>query len=162
MRRLFARIRDSIVLNGVVVGSRVAFGLAGIFSERFRRAVDGFEAVYRFSAGGGARCLVFSGGRIRIRGGGAAPPDYELVLLDPAGFLRSMRKDPNDTLRLLLENKIEQRGNNYYLFKYGYLWGLCIRLLQDVNQRLPAIRPSKTRSAAPGTLCRPGSPVETT
>lgn len=151
MKTITTGIRDSAVLHGIVLGSWAAFRLTGLMSGRFRRAVERFDAVYRFRVGDAARCLVFDQGRIRVRSGSSALiPDYELVLIDPAGVLQSMRKDPNDTLKLLLENKIDQKGNNYYLFKYGYLWGLCIRLLQDFHQRFAALRPSKTGSAAAG------------
>ncbi len=131
MKSITDRAIDEAVLHGMVLGTWAAFRLVKSRSRRFRNAIDSFDATYQFRAGSTGRRLIFSGGRISTRMGFSPSPDYELVLIDPLGALRQLFKNPDDMIRLLMENKIDQRGNNYYLFKYGYLLGLCERFFRE-------------------------------
>jgi len=123
---------DAAILNVMVVGIRGMFGLVNLRSPRFREALKGFDATYRFRAGSSARRLVFADGRIGAPRGEGPAPDYELILLDPAGVVKRMYENPDDMIKLLMENKIDQSGNNFYLFKFGYLLGLCERYFRDL------------------------------
>ncbi len=131
MKSIADRALDEAILHGMVIGTWAAFRLVKLRSRRFRNAVDSFEATYQFRTASAGRTLIFSGGRITTRRGFSPSPDYEIVLLDPRGAFRQLFKNPDDMIRLLMENKIDQRGNNYYLFKYGYLLGLCERFLRE-------------------------------
>jgi hypothetical protein len=146
LSRLERALTDACVIHGIGVGSWALFELFGRRFERFRGALDGFEATYQFRAGSACRRLVFADGHVTTRRGAVAAPEYELELLDPVAVVRCVAADPNDVLRLLMENRIEQRGNNYYLFQLGYLMGLCQHLWGTVwVPRAPA--PSRQRKA---------------
>jgi len=128
-----ARVRDAAILHGLVVGICGAFELARACDGRFRRAIEDFDALYQFRAGAEGRWLRFRSGRLKTGRGVLSEADYELVLLDPVGVSkRVLEKRPNDMLQLLLENKLEQRRNIFYLFKLGYLAGLCTRRFGDI------------------------------
>ena len=127
-------MRDAAIVHGLVLGCAAMFGWVNLRYERFRCALDGFDAVYQFRAGSAVRRLIFSGGRIRTRLGAAEEPDYELALIEPVGVVRCLVNNPDDMIKLLMENKIDQQGNNFYLFKFGYLLGLCDRYFQEVRQ----------------------------
>ena len=131
-------LQDKILVHGMVIGTCAVFELVRRRYPRFGRALESFEATYQFRAGSSksaaCRCLVFTSGRVKTRHGFTTTADYEIVLLDPAAVVKQLLDNPNDMLRLLLENKIDQYGNNYYLFKYGYLWGLCSRYFSDLAQ----------------------------
>jgi hypothetical protein len=94
-------------------------------NTRFRKAVSLFIATYQFRAGSSARQLIFDGNGVRTRRGACTSPDFEINFIDLTGSLAYMRKYPNDLLTLIMENKIEQTGNLYYLYRFGYLCGLC-------------------------------------
>jgi len=144
MKTARKKILDAIILHGIVIGSWLVFMLVKRRSSRFRKALENFNATYQFRAGKMGRLLIFSDGRIFTRRGIVPNPDYELDLIDPAGVLKRLTKNPDDLIKLLMENKIDQRGNNFYLFKFGYLLGLCQRWFQELRER---VRPhsSKTR-----------------
>lgn len=126
MERFRDRVRDRLMLHGGVLGLWLLVEVTRRRNVRLRRALAGFCACYQFRArGGSARRLIFGGGRARTLAGAIPAPDYEICLLDPPGILRQLARDPDDVLRLLLEGKIDQRGNPYYLFKLGYLISLC-------------------------------------
>lgn len=101
------------------------FNCFRIFDGRFGRAVRSYEAEYAFRTPSSARTLLFSRGRIRTRKGVGPSPDYEIVILDPPGALKTLMKNPDDLLTLIVENKINQKGNLFFLYKLGYLVGLC-------------------------------------
>jgi hypothetical protein len=126
------KILDAVILHGVVLGSWLIFRLVKLRSIRFQKALENFNATYQFRTGSMGRLLIFSDGNIATRRGIVPEPDYELVLLDPLGVLKRLAKNPDDVIKLLMENKIDQRGNNYYLFKFGYLLGLCQRWFQEL------------------------------
>ena len=128
-----ARVRDAAILHGLVMGICGAFEVARACDDRFRRAISGFDACYQFRAGREGRWLRFGAGRVKTGRGVVTDADYELVLLDPVGVSkRFVDGKANDMLQLLLENKVEQRGNIYYLFKLGYLAGLCAKRVDDI------------------------------
>jgi hypothetical protein len=136
MKSAREKVVDAAILHGLVIVIWAVFNLVRLRSERFRQALDRFQATYQFRAGTRARRLIFSAGRIATRGGPVPSPDYELILLDPWGVLRQLLKNPNDLIRLLMENKIDQHGNNYFLFKFGYLLGLCERWFREAMEKL--------------------------
>jgi len=112
---------------------------------RFRKALERFDATYQFRTGPITRRLIFADGCIRTRRGLDPSSDYEIVLLDPPGVVRRILKNPDNLIKLLMENKIDQRGNNYYLFKFGYLLGLCDRYFQELIEKHTFLIPLKIR-----------------
>lgn len=136
MKSPLKMIVDGAVVHGMVMGTAALFDLVRRADPRFRKALEGFDATYQFRTGGTAHRLIFDHGRIRTRPGRTSSPDYELNLLDPVGVVRRLVEDPNKTINLLMENKIDQRGNNYYLFKYGYLMGLADRWVKEQKASL--------------------------
>ena len=130
------KILDAIILHGVVIGSWLVFMLVKLRYSRFQKALENFSATYQFRTGSMGRLLIFSNGRIITRRGIIPDPDYELDLINPLGVLKRLVRNPDDLIKLLMENKIGQRGNNYFLFKFGYLLGLCQRWLLDLTERL--------------------------
>lgn len=127
----FANVGTTLLLHGLVLVLWLTFLCMRLVNPRFRRTIDSFEATYQFRSGRAVRQLIISSGRVRTHGGAASMPDYEIAFLDLAGALRHMLVDSNDVVGLLIENKIEQTGNKYYLFKLGYLIGLCRRFVSD-------------------------------
>lgn len=135
METLATRAQHAALLHGSVIGTWLVFKLARRLDPRMKKATKTFEATYQFRSGSAVRRLIFTGGRVTTRRGAVADPDYELVLLDPPAVIRQLAEDPNDVLRLLMDNKVRQRGNMYYLFRYGYLWGLCRRYATELAGR---------------------------
>lgn len=125
MKKRLNNAINAAIVHGMVMGNWAIFELVRHGEPRFQKSLEDFEAVYQFRAGKSGRRLIFAKGRIKNRSGVCDLPDYELVLIDPPGVLKGLVKNPDDMIRLLMENRIDQRGNNYYLFKYGYLLGLC-------------------------------------
>ncbi len=118
------RMQD-VLLHVILVAAGVLFNFFRLMDRRFSRAVDSFEAVYVIRTPSAARSLVFGRGRIRTRRGADGSPDYEIALLDPPGALKGILENPNDLITLVVENKINQQGNLFYLYKIGYLIGLA-------------------------------------
>ncbi len=132
------QLRDRLVIHAGVFGLGMLLEVIRRRDDRLRRALAGFDACYQFrTPGGAARRLIFGGGRTRSRAGRGPAPDYEVVLLDPPAVIGQLARDPDDVVRLLLEGKIDQRGNPYYLFKLGYLLGLCERHLRGMLPQRP-------------------------
>lgn len=141
-------LRAALVLPAVARGLAWTLTIARRLEPRLERALAGYDAVYELRAGKTARRLVFSAGRITT---GPAPtegtatdgepdyqPDYEIVFFDLMGALRHLARHPDDVLTLLFENRIEQRGNVYYLFRLGYLLAL---VQQQTNRMQAALEP---------------------
>ncbi len=145
-------LSSAVLLHLFVAGVRLVFAVARWTNPRFRRAITSFEATYQFRAGPSTRRLVFRDGRVRTGRGACASPEYEVVFLDLPGALRIMISEPDNPLRLLTENKIEQSGNNYYLFKFGYLCGLCERQLHDLARSAST---AGRNARSPGRPARP-------
>lgn len=137
MQPVLTKTRDAAILHAMVVGNWALFRLVKLGDGRFKKAVTDFEATYQFRTRHAGRTLTFSGGRLSTRNGIASDADYELVLVDPPGVVKRMIENPDDMIKLLMENKIDQRGNNYFLFRYGYLLGLCDRFFREQLARLP-------------------------
>lgn len=124
------------LLHASVLGIWLVFILVRLVDPRFRGAIESFEATYQFRVGTATRRLIVSDGRVRTRRGAVEAPEFEIVFLDLPGALRHMLKDANDVLTLMVENKIDQTGNNYYLFKFGYLCGLCERSVRELPSKI--------------------------
>ena len=137
------------MVHAMVIAIAMVFHLVNSRSSRFRKALEKFDAIYQFRTGDTGRRLIFLDGHIKIRAGLVPAPDYELVLLDPPGVLKRLYKNPDDVIKLLMENKIDQRGNNFYLFKFGYLFGLCQRWFQELMGRAGP-QPSKNQLSRDG------------
>lgn len=131
-----ARVAQDALLNVLVTATALLFTCFKLLDSRFRRAVASFEAVYLFRTPSSSRSLVFSNGRITTREDGIGPPDFEVDLLDPKGALRAVLKNPNDLISLIVENKIDQSGNLFFLYKFGYLAGLCEARFARLGDRL--------------------------
>lgn len=140
-KTFLSRVETGLLFHASVVGIWLVFAFIRLIDERFRRAIESFEATYQFRVGTSTRRLIVSDSRVRTRRGAVEAPEFEIVFLDLPGALRHMLKDANDMLTLMVENKIDQTGNNYYLFKFGYLCGLCERSLRELPSRiLPSSR----------------------
>jgi len=122
-----AGVVDRALLHSAISGVAAAFELARRLDPGFRRAVAGFSAIYQFSHGAQVRQLRFADGRVTSRAGAATRPDFEVNFIDLRGALKRLRHHPDDVLGLQLENKIQESGNIYYLFRLGYLFGLLRR-----------------------------------
>jgi hypothetical protein len=129
-------IREQALLHGLVIGLASALELGRHLDERLHSAIASFDACYQFRAGEAARQLVFSDGRVRTFRGRCESPDFEVTFLELACSLDRLRGGPQHVFRLLLENKIDQRGNKHYLFRLGYLIGLCDTRARAVAARL--------------------------
>lgn len=127
-------------LHGALLATWGIFEGVRLRDDRFRRALESFDATYQFRFDSTVGRLVFSGGRVRFRPGEAPSPECEVVLIDPVGALRLMRREPGNMLQLLLENKIDHRGNQFYLFKFGFLLGLCRRHVTESLRAVPGLR----------------------
>ncbi len=136
MRRSVKRLWTGLVLHTVVLGVWGVFISARVLMPRFRNAVKGFEATYQFRFAASARRLVISKGRIKTHGGACESPDYEIEFIDLPGALRHMFGDSNDVMGLVIENKIDQKGNVYYLFQFGYLFGLIEHWLRELTHKI--------------------------
>jgi hypothetical protein len=112
-------------------GLTLLFVAANKRDERFRRAIADFEATYQFRVGSSAQQVHFDHGQVWT----SAPseiqePDFEIVILDIYEAVKLISREPENVLRLLMENRIEQRGNKYFLFRFGYLCGLTEKWLR--------------------------------
>ena len=136
-RALASELATTAMLHGLVTAMWAVFNVVGRSDPRFRRAIADFEGRYQFRAGTTTRRLVFDRGKVRaplsIRAAREpSDPDFEILFLDLPGAISGMRDHPHDVIHLLLENKIDQTGNKHYLFKLGYLVGLCEHRLRRV------------------------------
>lgn len=138
------RTIEAALLHVFVVDLAVMFSIMRRRDERFAHAVSDYRAVYRFVSGRSARRLIIDHGRIKTGWGKGAAADYEIVFIDFFGALRHLSRQPNDVLQLLLQNKIGKSGNNFHLFRLGYLCGLCESRLRTSMRRFPRLlgRPS--------------------
>lgn len=119
------RLAQAALFHASVLGLWAMFNCFRLFDMRFRKSVESFAAQYQFRMSSCARTLVFRGGRIRTRRGTVQNPDYVIRILDPPGLLRSVRDSRVDPISLVMENKISQSGNLFFLYRFGYLLGLC-------------------------------------
>ncbi len=130
-------LASGAALHLMVLAIWLALILVRAFEPRLSRAVSGFEATYCFRQGRAARLLSFSAGRISTRRGvRESPADYEITFIDLPGAVRHLRKRPNDLLTLMATNKITRSGNDHYLFKLGYMLGVCESGFRDLRSRL--------------------------
>ena len=127
--------RDALLLNVSIITLCLVFKLAKILDARFRKAINSFAAAYQFRAGKSARQLIFNENGIKSLRGKRAAPDFEIRFIDLPGALSYMAKFPNDPVTLVMENKIEQIGNLYFLYKFGYLCGLCETFFSNISFR---------------------------
>lgn len=132
----FANLGTTLLLHALVFALWLTFSCMRLVNPRFRRAIGSLDTTYQFRSGCAVRQLIISSGRVRTHAGAASTPDYEIAFLDLAGVLRHLRVDSNDVVGLLMENKIEQTGNEYHLFNLGYLIGLCRRFVSDLPHAL--------------------------
>lgn len=137
----FLNLRDAVLLNAVVVILCLVFKAAMRLDARFRKAADSFSAVYQFSSGRAARRLIFTGRGVATRRGRCGVPDFEIRFIDLTGALSYMAKYPNDPITLIMENRIEQVGNLFYLYKFGYLCGLCESFFSRRKQEAAETKP---------------------
>lgn len=128
--------RDAVLLHSAFFGLFVVFNIFRFASSRFRGALKGFTGTYRFRSGNTSRIVVFNGNSIKTRRG--VPGDshnFEIAFTDLPGALSYMAKYPNDPITLIMENKIVQSGNLFYLYKFGYLAGLCESIATGLFRR---------------------------
>ncbi|MBU1669974.1 MAG: hypothetical protein KKF41_03440 [Actinobacteria bacterium] len=131
---------EGFVLHALLTVVAFAFNRLKVLDARFGRAVAGYDAVYVFSTPSSERTLVFGRGRIRTRRGRAPSPDFEISILDPPGALRAILRNPDDPISLVVQNKIEQSGNLFFLYKLGSLFGLSRAYLNRVAGGVPVWR----------------------
>lgn len=137
--KIVRRTAEIALLHVFVIDLAVVFSLMRRHDKRFARAVSDYRAVYQFVVGRSVRRLIIDNGQFRTRRGKGSKVDYEIVFLDLLGALRQLSQQPNDVLQLLLQNKIDKSGNNYYLFRFGYLCGLCESHLRASMRRFPRL-----------------------
>lgn len=132
-------LTNQFLLQGFVLTLLAVFRAAWLMDPRFRKAVRSFRATYVFHSGDAAGQLVFKpGGRFHFSPRPASGrEDYRVDFLDLPAAVERMAEDPNDVIRLLLENRVDASGNVYYLFHFGYLCELCrpyFRLVRPVGK----------------------------
>lgn len=116
-------LSTDLAVFGLVGGLGVLFAAANKRDDRFREAIATFEATYQFRMGRWTRQLHFERGKVWTSGR-IVEPDFEIVILDLYEAVKLISQEPENVLRLLMENRIQQRGNKYFLFRFGYLCGL--------------------------------------
>jgi hypothetical protein len=116
---------NGIILYFFVTINWLMFTIVSKRDRRFQRAIAGFNAVFQFRSGNAVRQIVFKEGKISTKKGAHVNPDFELIFIDLPGMIKQHMENPGDMLMLLLANKIDKRGNTYFLFKFGYLAKLC-------------------------------------
>jgi len=134
-RTVVGSLRDSFLLHISIILIALVFRLFHLSSRRFRNATDSFDSVYQFRSGRSVRRLIFSNNRITTRHGPCASPDFEIHFIDLPGALAYIAKYPNDPITLIMENKIVQIGNLYYLYRFGYYCGLCESIIGNLGRR---------------------------
>lgn len=158
MRQILNRVppalTQGLALHGAVAGLAAALRVARVANPRVKRSVEDFCATYQFVSGNSVRRLVFENGKIRSRRGRADNPDYEVTIHDLPGAVRILKEEPNNLLRLMVANKIDQTGNTWYLFRLGYLAGLMERQARDlaavaaeIKRKLPFAAAKPLRSS---------------
>lgn len=130
------RLEQAILFHSLILALWAVFNFFGLFDKRFKKSVESFSATYQFRTPSTARVLVFDGGRIRTRRGTVSSSDYEVTIPDPLALLKSLNNNQNDPLSLVMENKISQSGNLFFLYRFGYLLGLCSARLHFILERL--------------------------
>ncbi len=128
-------LREAALLHGSVLGLQALLSLSRRLDARVRHTLSAEEVVFQFRTERSARRLVIADGRVRSSAGLCTDPDFEVVFVDLEGALRRIREEPGNLLSLLVENKIEQRGNTYYLFELGYLLTLSQQALEAAIPR---------------------------
>ncbi len=139
--------KNTATLHGFVLGIGALFSVASRLDPTIRDALSDVNATYLFHSGRASRSLILRGGRARTRNRLKAAPDFTLHFLDLDGALRTLSKEPESVLRLLSEGRIRQEGNDYYLFQFGYLVGLCERRLRDAAAKLTSLRGAESDHA---------------
>lgn len=129
------RIKQALFLHTFVIAVWLLFNVFRLLDKRFATAIRSFSATYHFCTPLCVRSLVFDCGRIKTRRGKSPSPDFEILILDPLGVLVSMSNNPDDLYTLVMENKINQSGNLFFLYKFGFLAGLCNRRFQDITKK---------------------------
>jgi hypothetical protein len=124
-------IKEKLIFFALIYGMWLLFGIMKRVSHPMGRTLADLSAVYCFRSKYSVRQMVFDRGKILIREKWRDQPDFELTFIDLPGAVSLLKDHPGDMIRLLLENKIHKRGNMYFLFKLGYLFGLCQRVLDD-------------------------------
>jgi hypothetical protein len=140
MKTAIRTFRDALLLHVAIIGLSLVFKLARLLDARFRKAVASYCAVYQFRSENSARQIVFKQGRIASRRGECQAPDFVITFIDLPGALSYMAKYSNDPITLLMENKIDQIGNLYFLYKFGYLCGLCEDYFSNIFKRKNTVR----------------------
>ena len=124
------KLKNRTLLNLGALSIWTLFKIVRRFDARFRRSLNGFDAVIRFRTDGSSVHLIFADGNVslarRIQN-----PDFTIDFLDMPGVVEIMKKDSGNMMRLLFENKITKSGNNYYLMKLGYLASLSERFINE-------------------------------
>ncbi len=134
-RTFVGSLRDSFLLHITIISIALIFRIFHLISRRFRNATDSFDSIYQFRSGHSVRRLIFSNNRIATRSGPCPSPDFEIHFIDLLGTLAYIAKYPNDPITLIMENKIVQIGNLYYLYRFGYYCGLCESIIGNLGHR---------------------------
>jgi len=163
LQRHWAQLRNSRAAEGaqlhaLVVGLALLFAWMQRAEPRFRRALAGFDATYLFRYGTAARQLVFSKGKVLSRRGSGLNPDFTLTFVDLPGALRHLAARPHDVLQLMIDNRIRQSGNKFFIFKLGYLAALTEDELRRQAARLGRL-PARARLGFDGGKRQPGAEV---
>ncbi len=114
--------------------------------SNLRKSLKDFNGKYLFCCGTSAIQLIFNEGGLSVKRGHVNNPDFQLIFVDIPGAIKVARKHPGDMIRLLLENKIHKKGNIFYLFQFGYFFGLCGLYVDNFLSKFT--RTGKIRNAA--------------
>ncbi|MGK5093541.1 hypothetical protein WDW89_16220 [Deltaproteobacteria bacterium TL4] len=140
--RLFqnpSKLQNQSLLYLLALSLWALFQIVRLKEPRFQKALKNFNATYQLRSGEATLKLVFVNEKIRIVPGRTETPDFELIFLDIPGTIQHLKDYPGDVIGLLFENKIDKKGNTYFLSKLGYLLGLCERYVREQLEHYPAL-----------------------
>ena len=100
-------------------------------SRDYHRNIENFEGQYLFDTRDGefSAGVIFSDGYLRIPEGDMLNPDVRITFANPRGLLQFILCRQEDILDLLLENRMDIKGNVNLGLKFWYM-------VKELKQRL--------------------------
>ena len=135
------KLTNKLVFHGSIMAINIMFNFVKKHDLRFKRSVDSYNAIYQFRYRQSARQLIFNNGKIKTMSGLFHSPDFEIAFIDITKVIRKTKDDPGNMLVLLLENLICVNGNTFYLFKFGYLVGICDYYFRNIGKKVRKFSP---------------------
>lgn len=131
--------------------------------RRQLHTVDGwldFSVGFRTESDSVSRTISFSAGRARVRSGVKSDVTTTLIFRDEAALRQMLSSPPNETLMLMLKNRMRTEGNLSYLTLFNYLLSLVLQKLYIRQMRAAQLTSTPSTSEAgsdAGSSVRPKS-----